>query len=304
MGAANSTPLTGFNPVTFQPEGYNLSAGEQPLAQSASVSSDFFRTLGVKLVRGRAFTETDDGRNLAVVVDEALAARYWPNQEALGKRMRLGQQMAEVVGVVGNIKSDTFEKPDGPHLYFSIYQRSGLALTVFARTWSNPLGVGEAVRREVQGVDKDLPVFGIRTMEQVVARSLAQRRFQLEMVGAFAAVALLLAMMGIYGVTAFWVGQRTQEIGIRIALGAGGNDVIRMVLKQGMALTLWGILAGLAGAIPLARLLRSLLFGTGRFDVATFGAITALLLASAMIACYLPALRATRVDPVIALRAE
>ncbi len=304
MGAGNSTPLTGFNPQPFQPEGSNLPPGEQPVAEAASVSPDFFRALGIRLVRGRAFTEADESTNICVIVDETLAARYWPKQDAVGKRIRLGNQFAEIVGVVGNIKSETFEKPDGPHLYFSIYQRSNLAMTVFLRTGGSPLSLGEAVRREVQSVDRDLPVFGIRSMQEIVARSLAQRRFQLEMVGAFALVALALAMMGIYGVTAFWVGQRTQEIGIRIALGAAGRDVVGMVLKQGLTLTIWGIAAGLAGAIPLASLLRSLLFGMGPFDFWTFAGITGLLLAAAMTACYLPARRATSVDPVVALRAE
>jgi len=304
MGAGDSTPLTGFNLLPFQPEGYTPAGGEQPVAEAALVSPDFFHALRVKVVRGRVFTDADDGRNPRVIVDELLASRYWPKQDALGKRILLGNSSAEVVGVVANIKSDTFEKPDGPHLYFSIYQRSGLAMTIFLRTGGSPLGLGESVRRAVESVDRDLPVFGIRTMEEVVARSLAQRRFQLEMVGAFAIVALLLAMMGIYGVTAFWVGQRTQEIGTRIALGAGGGNVIGMVLKQGMALTAWGLAAGLAGAIPLARLLRSLLFGTGPFDIVTFAGITVVLMAATLVACYFPARRATRVDPVVALRAE
>jgi putative ABC transport system permease protein len=153
-------------------------------------------------------------------------------------------------------------------------------------------------------VDPDLPVFGIRTMEDVVSRSLAQRRFQLQAIGAFALVALLLAAIGIYGVTAFWVNQRTQEIGIRIALGAGGMDVIGMVVRQGMSLTLWGVAAGLAGAFPLARLLRTLLFGTTPFDAPIFAGISVLLAMAALLACYIPARRATRVDPVVALRAE
>jgi putative ABC transport system permease protein len=156
----------------------------------------------------------------------------------------------------------------------------------------------------VQALDPNLPVADVRTMDQMVHESLAGDRFQALLFGGFAAVALLLAALGISGVTAFWVSQRTQEIGIRIALGAQGGDVVGMVMRQGVQLTLWGIVAGLAGALPLSGLLRGLLFGTSFFDPATFAAIAALLLATAMAACYLPARRATRVDPMRALRSE
>jgi len=208
------------------------------------------------------------------------------------------------VGVVGNLKSQGLELPDSPHIYVSIYQRSGPAMSIFLRTGQDPEALGEALRRKVRNVDADLPVFGIRSLEAVVAGSLAQRRFQLQATGAFALIALLLAAIGIYGVTAFWVSQRTQEIGIRVALGARGVDVIGMVVRQGLALTLWGVLAGLAGALPLAGLLRTLLFGTTPFDPLTFGAIAVLLAGSALLASYIPARRATRVDPMIALRAN
>jgi predicted permease len=308
FGNGNSTPLMGFNTAAFLPEGSALAPGELPVAQAASVTPDFFRTLGIKLVRGRFFTESDDGNNGVAVVDEALARRIWPGQDAVGKRIAIGrpqqQQWLTVVGLAGALKSETFEAPDVPHLYFSAYQRSNVSMTVFLRTAADPQRMTDALRRETQAVDPDLPVFGARTMEQVVARSLAQRRFQLEMIGAFAAIALLLAALGIYGVTAFWVNQRAQEIGIRIALGAGGGDVIRMVLRQGLALTGWGVAAGLAGSLPLSRALRTLLFGTQFFDPATFAAIAALLLATSLAACYLPARRATRLDPMRALRAE
>lgn len=172
------------------------------------------------------------------------------------------------------------------------------------RTTNSPAGLTESLRREVQKVDPDLPVFGVRTLEEVLARSLAQRRFQLQMIGAFAAVALLLAAIGVYGVTAFWVKQRTQEIGIRLALGAQSCDVTTMVIRQGLKLALYGVAAGLAGAVPLAWVLRTLLFGTQPFDPVTFAAISALLLTAALAACYLPARSAARVDPMVALRAE
>ncbi len=306
IGVGNSTPLAGFNSTPFVPEGSAASPGELPVAQVTAVTPDFFRVLGMRLLRGRVFTESDDGANLVAVVDETLARRVWPGQEAVGKRIGTGRgpQWATIVGVVGAVKTDAFDAPDAPHLYFAAHQRSNVAMTVFLRTAANPAGLTEALRREVQAVDPDLPVFGARTMQEVVARSLAQRRFQLQMIAAFAGIALLLAALGIYGVTAFWVNQRRQEIGIRIALGAGGGAVVRMVLRQGMVLTGWGVLAGFAGALPLSRLLRNLLFGATFFDPATFAAIAAVILAAALVACYLPARRATRVDPMNALRSE
>jgi predicted permease len=307
FGIGNTTPLTGFNKGQFLPEGSNAPPGERPVAQTANVTPDFFRALGIRLVRGRVFTEWDDDKSAPIaIVDEALVRRIWPGQDAIGKRIGVGPQPVwlTVVGVVGTVKSEGLEAPDAPHLYFPAYQRSGIAMTIFVRTAAEPAGLAESLRREVQAVDPDLPVFGARTMEEVVARSFAQRRFQLQTIGGFAAVALLLAALGIYGVTAFWVSQRTQEIGIRIALGAGGGDVVRMVMRQGVRLTLWGIVAGCAGALPLSRALRGLLFGTEFFDPATFAAIAALLLATAMLACYLPARRAARVDPMHALRSE
>jgi predicted permease len=276
------------------------------VAEITSVSPAFFRVLGVRLVKGREFSEADDGSNPVVVVDETLARRTWPAQDPIGKRIGTGApvQWATVVGMVGALKGSGLEAPDAPHLYFPVYARSNIALSVYLKTAADPASVTEPLRRVVQSVDPDLPVFGVRTMEQVVARALAQRRFQLQMIGAFAAVALLLAALGIYGVTAFWVHQRRQEIGIRIALGAAGGNVVAMVLKQGLSITLWGMAGGFAAAVPLARVLRTLLFGTRAFDAVTFVGIAVLLLVAAAAACYLPARRATRVDPIEALRAE
>ncbi len=306
VGNGTAIPLMGSNSAEFHPEGFTGNAGEQPIAEVTSVSSDFFRVLETRLVRGRVFNETDDSGNRVTVVDEATVQRAWPNQDPIGKRLAVGPggPLATVVGVVENVKTSSFAAPNSPHIYFSIYQRSGPAMAIYLRTGQNPGGLAEAVRREVRNVDADLPVFGIRTMEEVVSRSLAERRFQLQAIGAFALVALLLAAIGIYGVMAFWVSQRTPEIGIRIALGAAGSDVIGMVLRQGLSLTLWGVAAGLAGALPLSRLLRTLLFGTAPFDPLTFGGISILLAVAALLACFIPARRATRVDPVVALRAE
>jgi putative ABC transport system permease protein len=305
IGNGNSTPLSGFNTERFRPEGYTGTAAEELSAEVTSVTPDFFRVLGTPLVRGRMLTEADDKPPTVVLVDETMARFAWPNQDPIGKRFMDGpNDWMTVVGVVGDLKSGAFEAPDVPHVYFSAYQRSNVNMTVFIRAVSNPAALTEALRRAVESVDPDQPVFAVRTLEQVVARALAQRRFQLQAIGAFAAVALLLAAIGIYGVTAFWVRQRAQEIGIRLALGAQSKDVVRMLLRQGLKLIMWGVAAGLAGALPLARMLRTLLFGTQPFDPLTFLAITALLCAAALLACYVPARAATRVDPAIVLRAE
>lgn len=306
IGDGRSIPLAGSNASSYHPEGFTGTPGDQPIGQITTVSPEFFRVLGTRLVRGRVFTESDESDDLVVVIDEATAHRTWPNQDPIGKRLAVGQAppWATVIGVVGNLKTVGFEKPDAPHIYFSIYQRSNVALSIFLRTGMDPGSLSEALRRRVRNADPDLPVFGIRSMEDVVSQSLAQRRFQLQVIGAFALVALLLAAMGIYGVTAFWVSQRIHEIGIRIALGADGSSVVGMVVRQGLYLTMWGVGAGLAGALPLARVLRSLLFGTTTFDPVTFVGISLLLAAAALVASYIPARRATQVDPVVALRAE
>ena len=300
IGTGNATPLSGFNKATYVPEGSNPAAGDLPVAQATTVTPDFFRALGIRLVAGRVFTDSDEGqKDPVVLVDETLARRAWPGQNAVGKRLGVGRGPVwmTVVGVVGAIKSGSLEEDNLPHLYGSAFQRSNLGISVFLRTSGYAAGLAESLRREVQAVDPELPVFGVRTMEQVVARSLAQRRFQLQAIGAFAAVALLVAALGIYGVTAFWVNQRTQEIGIRLALGAGGGDVVRMVLRKGLTLAGWGIAAGIAGALPLGSLLRTLALRNDGARSGNVRAVAALLFGTAALACYLPARRATRVDP-------
>jgi len=307
IAGGNSVPLVGWNSATFQAEGYAETASSLPVAETATVSPDFFRVLGAPLHRGRFLGEADDKPDHpSALVDESLVRRIWPGQDPVGRRIRVGASSVfyTIVGVVGDLKTDAFEAPGGPHVYLSIYERSGMTLSVLMRTQSAPERLGEALQHEIQAADADLPVFGVRTMNEIVARSLAQRRFQLQTVGAFALVALLLAAMGIYGVTAFWVGQRTSEIGIRIALGAPAPNVIRMVLRQGLILTLWGVVAGLAAALPMTRLLRSLLFGTTPTDPLTFAAVALAVSVAALLACYIPAVRATRVDPAVALHTE
>jgi predicted permease len=306
MGSGNSVPLIGWN--TAQMRLADRQNDDIAVAQIASVSPEFFRVLEIPLRKGRSFTDSDDKAPGVVVVDEAAARRFWPNADALNQRLKFGQNpeapWRAVVGVVGDIKTDGLDITSVPHVYFPIYHQSNLAMTVFLKTSANPANLGEALRREIQSVDHDLPVFGIQTMEQVMARSIAQRRFALEMVGAFAVVALLLAGIGIYGVTAFAVSQRAQEIGIRLALGAQRRDVLKLILTQGMKTTMWGLAGGLVGALALTRFLRSLLFAESPMDPVTFFGVALILASAALAASYIPALKAMRVDPVQALRSE
>jgi putative ABC transport system permease protein len=209
-----------------------------------------------------------------------------------------------IAGVVGNIKTDGFDQPDQPHLYLPIFQNPGYAMAVYLRTSEDPTHLTQALRQQIQAVDPNLPVFGEQPMENLVSASLAQRRFAMQIVGLFGVLALLLAGIGIYGVMAYTVSQRTREIGIRLALGASAGAILRWVLTQGMRLTLMGVAVGLVGALALTRLLRGMLFGVGTTDPLTYVGLALLLALVALLACYIPAWRATKVDPMIALRYE
>jgi putative ABC transport system permease protein len=262
------------------------------------------------LKRGRFFTDTDDRQAPQVVlIDEALVERYFSNRDPLGARMKRGGPTSEapwmtIVGIVGNIKSDGFDKPAQPHLYFPIFQNPAYAMAIYLRTDVAPTAVTQSLREQVHTLDRDLPVFGERTMSQVAAESISRRRFAMQIVGVFGILALLMAAVGIYGVIAYSVTQRTREIGIRVALGASRSAILRWVLKQGLVLTMAGVVVGIVGALALTRLLRSLLFGVGPTDILTYGALAILLTIVALVACYVPARRATKVDPLIALRYE
>jgi predicted permease len=244
-----------------------------------------------------------------VLIDEAFVQRYFNDRDPLGVRIKRGGPSSEapwmtIVGVVGNIKSDGFDQPDQAHLYFPIYQNPAYSMAIYVRTDVAPFSLTQSVREQVRAVDRDLPVFGERTMTQVAAESVSRRKFAMQVVGLFGILALLLAGVGIYGVIAYSVSQRTREIGIRVALGASRGAILRWVLKQGMVLTMAGVVVGLIGAVALTRLLRSLLFGVGPTDIVTYGVLAAVLTVVALIACYVPARRATKVDPLVALRYE
>jgi putative ABC transport system permease protein len=298
------------NTVTFTIEDQASLDTNLPSAQVSSVSPDYFSVLNTPLLNGRLFADSDD-RNAPniVLIDDAFARRYFADRDPLGRRIKRGPRGSNapwttIVGVVGNIKTDGFDKADQPHLYYPILQNPGYAMAVYLRTDQNPTSLTQSLREQVRAVDPNLPIFGERTMENVVSDSLAQRKFAMQVVGLFGLLAMLLTGIGIYGVTAYSVSQRTREIGIRVALGASNGAILRWVITQGMTLIVVGVAVGLVGAFVLTRLLRSLLFGVAATDMVTYVGLATLLAAVALLACYIPARRATKVDPLVALRYE
>ncbi|HEX8140384.1 MAG TPA: ABC transporter permease [Pyrinomonadaceae bacterium] len=320
VGAASVLPLSGMNArADFTIVGRALlSAQDAPGAQNRWVSPGYFHLMSIPLLQGREFTRQDGPDSPGVVViDEALAARYWPNQNPLGARLRIDDGGAaaprevEVVGVVGQVKHVGLEDEPTPTVYAPFEQVppgtvsfliNNMSLVV--RTDGDPLGSQGAVRREVQGVDRDVPASSVKTMEQALSSAVAPRRFSLLLLAVFASAALVLAAMGIYAVISYSVTQRTHEIGIRMALGAQASDVLKMVLGQGLKLILLGLLTGLAASLALTRLMSSLLYGVSTVDPATFILVSLLLAFVALVACYIPARRSTKVDPMEALRYE
>jgi putative ABC transport system permease protein len=281
-------------------------------AEVIRISPDYFRVIQTPLVEGRFFTEDDENGKLPVVIiDEATAKRYWwPDHDPVGRRLRIRlrfgpnpvNQWSTVVGVVKNIKHDGLDVDGVPHLYVPLNQFLGLSLSLALRT-SLPTNTLEAqIRSAIQNVDPGLPVFGVTSMNEILDASLASRRFSANLVAGFAVGALLLASIGIYGLLAYMVGQRSREIGIRMALGAQRSDILRIFLRKGVALAGVGIVAGLVFSAATASLMASLLYGVRPHDPAVFLIVPLLLFAVAVLASYLPARRATKVNPMIALR--
>ena len=310
MVQGNGVPLIGPHPKGPLVIEDHADESVLPQVQISSVSPEYFTTLGAPLVDGRFFSDADEiGAPRAAIIDRAAVRRFWPDENPIGKHIKFGRRDSKapwitVVGVVGDIKTDGFDTPEQPHIYLPILQNPGYAMAVMVKSEANPKILTKSLREQVQAVDPDLPVFGEKTMEDIVETSLGERRFAMQLVTSFGVVALLLAGIGIYGVIAYSVNQRTREIGIRLALGASERDIMGWVLTQGMGLTAAGIGLGLVGAFALTRLLQGLLFGVAATDVMTFGTLAVLLGLVALTACYIPARRATKVDPMIALRCE
>ena len=312
-GAATLLPLDGnSSDFGFEIENWvPRVAGDNPDAQAREIAGDYFAALGVPLVRGRLFAPSDDASSPpVVVVNQAFARRWWPNEDALGKHLRIKNRRAPkpwatVVGVVGDTRDFGLDQPPKPEMFFAHAQeRRFTALTLVVRTVGAPMAMANAARGVIAEIDPEQPIFNVQTMDDYVAHSLAQRRFSLVLMLIFAGVALLLAAVGIYGVMSYTVAQRTQEIGIRVALGASESMVLKMVVADGMRLVAIGLLLGLAGAFALTRLLASMLYGVSPTDAPTFAAIAAVLALVALAATVIPARRAMRVDPMLALRAD
>ena len=300
---------SGRNYSPFSIQGRATESEGGPIADISVVDTEYFRTMEVPLITGRNFTDSDTYETKPVaVIDQTLARRYWPGENPLGQELKFGfgrgLQGLTIVGVVGDIKSDGFEAPSVPHIYVALGQFAPVNAVVFLRSRGGAERLGEAVRHEVETVDPNVPVHSISSMDQIIARSVADRRFALELLGVFAAVALLLAAIGIYGVMSYSFSQRTHEIGIRVALGAQRMNILHMAIGEGMQLVGIGLAIGLIGAGALTRFVRTMLFDVSPFDPITFAAISAVLAAVAFLACYVPARRATRVDPLVALREE
>jgi predicted permease len=309
IGGGN-TPFAGRRNATgFDIEGRIGTAGEAPTAELGVATPDLFHVLGTPLIGGRFFTDADsDKGEPVVVIDQTAAERFWPHEDPIGKQIRLQfgvqQPKRRIVGVVGRSRSDGLDAPYTPHMFLPARQIPLNAMTVYIRTAASPEILEEPVRREIQAVNPDLPVFGVRALRSIISDSLASRRFAMQILGLFATTAMLLAAIGIYGVMAYFVSQRVREIGVRMALGAQRDDVMKLIVWKGMSLALVGVTAGLVAAFLLTRLISGLLFGVSATDPLTLVAFTMLLALVAFLANYIPASRAAKVDPMVALRYE
>jgi len=307
-------PLSGDRfGISFQIDGRPVARKDAPSADFFSVGVDYFRTMGIPIVKGRDFNGRDQHKTTPVIiVTESFARKFFPGEDPLGRRIQPGlntfdnehSTMREIIGVVGDIRNRSLNMEPTPAYYVPQTQTPFDQMTVVVKTTNDPRSVVAAVTKAVGALDRDLPVFGVKTMDQYLAASVAAPRFNTTLLSIFAAVALVLTIVGLYGVMSYAVAQRTNEIGIRMALGAQTRDVMRLVVKQGVKLVALGLALGLVGSFALMKLLTALLFGVTKHDPLTFAAVSVLLSAVALLACYIPARRATRIDPLIALRYE
>jgi predicted permease len=303
----NQTP-----PVPLILEGHETGINDSPLVDASFVTPEYFRLMSVTLLRGRLFSEFDNEEAPGVaVINETMAQTYWPNEDPLGKHLKLypaASSWTRVVGIVADARTESLENARVPEIYTSLYQKVARHpahhLAIFLRGNLEAAAITAEVREQVQSVDPTLPVFGAQKLNETVSAALAERRFSMEVVALFALTALLLAGLGIYGVTSYLVSARTHEIGIRIALGAEKGSIRKMVLRQGLGLAIAGTAVGLVCALIVSHLMAGLLYGVRPADPLTFAGVALLLVGVALLACYIPARRAIRVDPLLALRHE
>jgi len=308
-GLVNTLPMSGFFMQGLEIEGAPpQTPGQRPITAFRATTPGYFGALGIPLLSGRVFQETDRAETEAVVIiDQSTARRHWPEGQALGKRVKLGAPQdpwLTVVGIVGDVRYHGLDSRVFPTIYAPHAQVHFYRMMLAIRATTDPLALVPAVKEQVAALDRNLPISKIQTMEQIVAGSVTPQRFNLTLLGSFAALALLLAAVGIYGVISYSVTQRTREIGVRMALGARARDVSRLVIGQCIKLALLGVALGLGGALALTRWMKTLLFNVSETDPLTFTAIAILLTAVALLAGWLPARRATKVDPLVALRHE
>ncbi len=307
-GMVSTLPLSGSNTDTsFSIEGRpEQPENRQPVAWYSSVTHDYLRTMGIRLIAGRWFTVNDNEQSpRVVVITETLARRYWPDENPLGRRIGSGpDNWREIIGIVADVKHFGLDVDARPSMYFPAPQVPARGMTLVVRTTGESASVSGLVRSEIRSINPNLAVTNVRSMEQIVSESIAQPRFLMLLIGIFSGLALTLAAIGIYGVISYGVSQRTQEFGIRMALGARNFDVLKLVIKNGMFLALLGVALGLAASFAVTHLMTRLLFGVTPTDALTFSAVSLFLLVVALLACYVPARRATKVDPLVALRYE
>ncbi|HYK19638.1 MAG TPA: ABC transporter permease, partial [Pyrinomonadaceae bacterium] len=310
VSAVNRLPISGGDPHgVLTIEGRTFGAGEAPGVSFRRILPNYFRAMSIPLLQGREFDDRDTGgRPDVVIINQKMAQRYWSGGDAIGKRIKIGPPEHEpwltIVGVVGNVNHTGLDTEPDFATYEPHAKRPWSEMTVLVRTAGDPLSLAGPVQQELKNTDKEILIEDVVTMDRRVEQSVAPQRLNLVLLATFAFIALVLAAVGIYGVMAHSVVQRTQEIGVRMALGAQLRDVTTMILRSGLSLALVGIAIGLGGALALTRLMSKLLFEVSPTDAATFVSVAVILFVVALVACYIPARRATKVDPLVALRYE
>jgi predicted permease len=311
-GAINLLPLGGqaSSGTTTIDSPLAAAAAEEPEVDMRTVTPDYFKSMGVSLVRGRFFDQRDtDTSQPVAIIDESLAQTYWPNQDPIGRRVHQGDRMANVpwvtvIGVVRHVRNRTLEARSRTEVYYPQAQRPSRSMSLTVLAAGNPMDLATTVQKEVSALDPELPVYRVRTMAEVMGESVARRRVALVLLAAFAGLALLLASVGIYGVMSYLANQRQREIGLRIALGSRRGQVLQLMIGQGMRTIAIGLLIGVLPALALTRLMSGLLFGVRPADPLALGGAAVLLLAVALVATFIPARRASNVNPMVALRYE